>query len=112
VRAVVAELLTALALILLAAIAGWFIDRERGAGFLAFCTLGFFFLRQLWMVVRLVHWAGRPLGTPTPSASGAWSAVFDALHKRARLSNARARTGDPGAGALSAAPPKPCPTAC
>ena len=72
-RAVVAELLTALALILLAAIAGWFIDHERGAGFLAFCALAFFFLRQLWMILRLVHWAGRPLGTPTPSASGAWS---------------------------------------
>lgn len=87
-RAIVAELLTALALILLAAIAGWFIDHERGAGFLAFCTLGFFFLRQLWMVLRLVHWAGRPLGTPTPSASGAWSAAFEALHRRARLSSA------------------------
>ncbi len=87
-RAVAAELLTALALILLAAVAGWFIDRERGAGFLAFCTLGLFFLRQLWMVLRLVHWAGRPLGTPTPSASGAWSAAFEALHRRARLSSA------------------------
>lgn len=87
-RAVVAELLTALALILLAAIVGWFIERERGAGFLAFCVLGFFFLRQLWMVLRLVQWAGRPLGTPTPSASGAWSTAFEALHRRARLSSA------------------------
>ncbi|MBI5899900.1 MAG: phosphate regulon sensor histidine kinase PhoR [Rhodocyclales bacterium] len=81
-------MLTALALILLAAIVGWFIERERGAGFLAFCVLGFFFLRQLWMVLRLVQWAGRPLGTPTPSASGAWSTAFEALHRRARLSSA------------------------
>jgi two-component system phosphate regulon sensor histidine kinase PhoR len=56
-----------------------------------------FFLRQLWMVLRLLHWAGCPLGTPTPSASGAWGAVFEALHRRARLSSASANR-PPGAG--------------
>ena len=87
-RSVVAELLTALALALLALIAGWFIDRERGAWILVLAVAVFFFLRQMWLVLRLIHWAARPLGTPTPSASGAWSAVFEALHRRARLSSA------------------------
>lgn len=87
-KAVITELLTALALALLAAIAGWLVDRERGAWVLALAVATFFFLRQLWLILRLIHWAGRPLGTPTPSASGAWSAVFEALHRRARLSSA------------------------
>ena len=87
-RAVASELLTALALMLLAAMAGWFAGGERGAELMVFCVLGFFFLRQLWLVLRLIHWARCPLGTPTPSASGAWGEVFDALHKRGRLASA------------------------
>ena len=62
-RSVVAELLTALALALLALIAGWFIDRERGAWILVLAVAVFFFLRQMWLVLRLIHWAARPLGT-------------------------------------------------
>jgi len=41
VRSVVAELLTALALALLALIAGWFIDRERGAWILVLAVACF-----------------------------------------------------------------------
>ncbi|OHC66843.1 MAG: phosphate regulon sensor histidine kinase PhoR [Rhodocyclales bacterium RIFCSPLOWO2_02_FULL_63_24] len=55
---------------------------------MALVVVAFFFLRQLWMVLRLIQWAACPLGTPTPSASGAWGAVFDALHKRGRLASA------------------------
>jgi len=88
VKPVAGELLTALALSLLAAVTGWFLGRERGAWFLALSVVVLYLLRQLWCVLRLLHWAGRPLGTPTPSASGAWGAVFEALHRRARLSSA------------------------
>jgi two-component system phosphate regulon sensor histidine kinase PhoR len=69
-------------------LAGWFTAGERGAGLLLTAAIGFFFLRQLWMVARLIHWAGCPLGTPTPSASGAWGAAFEALHRRSRLARA------------------------
>ncbi len=87
-NAVLAELLTALALTMLATLAGWFAEGERGATVLLLASIGFFFLRQLWMVLRLIHWAACPLGTPTPSASGAWGAAFEALHRRARLASA------------------------
>lgn len=87
-KPVVAELLAAVALTMAAAIAGWFVDREHGASAMALCALGFFLLRQLWMTSLLIQWAGRPLGTPTPSASGAWGAVFESLHRRARLASA------------------------
>ncbi len=87
-NAVLSELLTAIALAALAALAGWFTAGERGAALLLLGAIGFFFLRQLWMVLRLIRWAGCPLGTPTPSASGAWGAVFEALHRRARLARA------------------------
>jgi two-component system phosphate regulon sensor histidine kinase PhoR len=88
VNAVLAELLTAIALTMLATLAGWFAAGERGAAVLLLGTLAFFFLRQLWLVLRLIHWAGCPLGPPTPSASGAWGAAFEALHRRARLASA------------------------
>jgi two-component system phosphate regulon sensor histidine kinase PhoR len=88
VNAVLAELLTAIALTALATLAGWFATGEVGAKLMALGTVSFFFLRQLWLVLRLIHWARCPLGTPTPSASGAWGEVFDALHKRGRLSSA------------------------
>jgi len=88
VNAVLAELLTALTLAALATLAGWFAGGERGAEMMALVVVAFFFLRQLWMVLRLIQWAACPLGTPTPSASGAWGAVFDALHKRGRLASA------------------------
>jgi two-component system, OmpR family, phosphate regulon sensor histidine kinase PhoR len=87
-NAVIVELLTAVALTMLATLAGWFAAGERGATMLLLGALAFFFLRQLWLVLRLIHWAGCPLGTPTPSASGAWGAVFEALHRRARLASA------------------------
>jgi len=88
VNAVLAELLTAIVLTALAALAGWFAAGEIGAEVMTLGAVTFFFLRQLWMVLRLIHWAGCPLGTPTPSASGAWGAVFDALHRRGRLASA------------------------
>lgn len=84
-NAALVELLTAIALAALAALAGWFAAGEEGAGFMALGVVSFFFLRQLWMARRLIHWATHPLGTPTPSASGVWGAVFEALHRRARL---------------------------
>ena len=87
-KAVVAELLVALALTVLATLAGWLAVGEIGAEVMALGAVSFFFLRQLWLVLRLIHWAARPLGTPTPSASGAWGEVFDALHRRARLASA------------------------
>jgi two-component system phosphate regulon sensor histidine kinase PhoR len=88
VKAVFAELLVAIALMFLAAGAGWFVAGEVGAEVMALGTVAFFFLRQLWLVLRLIHWAACPLGTPTPSASGAWGAAFEALHKRGRLASA------------------------
>ena len=87
-NAVLAELLTAIALTMLATLAGWFAAGEHGATMLLLGALAFFFLRQLWMVLRLIHWAACPLGTPTPSASGAWGEAFEALHRRARLASA------------------------
>ncbi|MCX7165939.1 MAG: phosphate regulon sensor histidine kinase PhoR [Rhodocyclales bacterium] len=87
-KAIASELLVAIALAILAALAGWFAAGEIGAELMALSAVTFFFLRQLWMVLRLIHWAGCPLGTPTPSASGAWGAVFDALHRRGRLASA------------------------
>ena len=87
-KAVIAELLTALALILLAGIAGWFVHGEGGATLMAFAALGLFFLRQLWLALLLIRWAAAPLGTPTPSASGVWGVAFDALHRRGRLASA------------------------
>ena len=87
-NAVLAELLAAIALAVVAALAGWFAAGEVGAELMALGTIVFFFLRQLWLVLRLIHWAGCPLGTPTPSASGAWGAAFDALHRRGRLASA------------------------
>jgi len=88
VNAVLAELLTAIALTALAMLAGWLAAGEMGAELMAFAAVSFFFLRQLWLVLRLIHWAACPLGTPTPSASGAWGAAFEALHRRARLASA------------------------
>jgi two-component system phosphate regulon sensor histidine kinase PhoR len=88
VNAVLRELLTAVALTVLAASSGWFAAGERGAAIMALAGVGFFFLRQLWLVLRLIHWARCPLGTPTPSASGAWGAAFEALHRRGRLASA------------------------
>ncbi len=87
-NAVLRELLTALALAALTALGGWFAAGERGAAIMALAAVGIFFLRQLWLVVRLIHWARCPLGTPTPSASGAWGAAFEALHQRGRLASA------------------------
>ena len=87
-NAVAGELLTAVALAIAAGLAGWFAAGEGGAEVMVLGTISFFFLRQLWLIVRLIHWAQCPLGTPTPSASGAWAAVFDALHKRGRLASA------------------------
>ena len=87
-NAVLAELLTAILLTAMAALSGWFAAGEIGAEVMTLGAVTFFFLRQLWMVLRLIHWAGCPLGTPTPSASGAWGAVFDALHRRGRLASA------------------------
>ena len=87
-NAVLAELLTAIAVVALATLAGWLASGEIGAQVMALCAITFFFLRQLWLVVRLIHWAGCPLGTPTPSASGAWGAAFEALHRRGRLASA------------------------
>jgi two-component system phosphate regulon sensor histidine kinase PhoR len=88
VKAVLTEFLAAVLLTVLATLAGWFAAGERGAILLLLAATAFFFLRQLWMVLRLLHWAACPLGTPTPSASGAWGAVFEALHRRARLASA------------------------
>lgn len=87
-NAVAGELLTAVVLAAVAALGGWLAAGEEGAELLAFGVLAFFFLRQLWLVKRLIHWASRPLGTPTPSASGAWAAAFDALQRRGRLASA------------------------
>lgn len=87
-NAVLKELLTAFALTALAFLAGWLAAGERGAMLMLVVALAFFFLRQLGMVLRLIHWAACPLGTPTPSASGAWGAAFEALHRRARLASA------------------------
>ena len=87
-NAVAGELLTAVALTVVAGLAGWLSAGEGGVEVMVLSTVSFFFLRQLWLIARLIHWAQCPLGTPTPSASGAWGAVFDALHKRARLSSA------------------------
>ena len=88
-NAVAAELLTALVLAALAALAGWFAAGEHGAELGALGVVSLFFLRQLWLVLRLIHWTACPLGTPTPSATGAWGAVFDGLHRRARLAAAQ-----------------------
>lgn len=87
-NAVLAELLVAVLAVVLATLAGWIAAGEAGAELMAFGSIAFFFLRQLWMVLRLIHWAACPLGTPTPSASGAWGAVFEALHRRGRLASA------------------------
>ena len=87
-NAVVVEFLVAVFLAMLATLAGWFAAGERGATMLMLAAIAFFVLRQLWMVLRLLRWAACPLGTPTPSASGAWGAVFEALHRRARLARA------------------------
>ncbi|MDP1735540.1 MAG: phosphate regulon sensor histidine kinase PhoR [Sulfuritalea sp.] len=87
-NAVLAELLTAIMLTALAALSGWVAAGEIGAELMTLSAVTFFFVRQLWMVLRLIHWARCPLGTPTPSASGAWGAVFDALHRRGRLASA------------------------
>jgi two-component system phosphate regulon sensor histidine kinase PhoR len=72
----------------LAALAGWVAAGEVGAEVMVLGTVTFFFLRQLWLVQRLMQWAACSLGTPTPSASGAWGAVFDALQRRGRLASA------------------------
>lgn len=88
-NAVLAELLTALVLAAGAALAGWFAAGARGAALAALGVVSAFFLRQIWLVRRLIHWTACPLGTPTPSATGAWAAVFDGLHRRARLASAQ-----------------------
>ena len=88
-NAVAAELLTALVLAALAALAGWLAAGQRGAELMALGVVSLLFLRQLWLVLRLIHWTACPLGTPTPSATGAWGAVFDGLHRRARLAAAQ-----------------------
>ena len=87
-KAVFAELLMAVALTALAALAGWFAGGERSAQLMALAAAACFFLRQLWMVLRLIRWARCPLGPQTPSPSGAWGAAFEALHRRARLASA------------------------
>jgi two-component system phosphate regulon sensor histidine kinase PhoR len=88
VNAVLAELLTAIALTVLAALAGWLVADAVGAELMTLGTVAFFFARQLWLGLRLIHWTTYPLGTPTPSASGMWGAVFDALERRGRLASA------------------------
>jgi two-component system phosphate regulon sensor histidine kinase PhoR len=86
-NAVLAELLVAVALTALAALTGWFAVGEVGVVVMTLGSVTFFFLRQLWLVQRLIRWTACPLGTPTPSGSGAWGAVFDALHRRSRLAS-------------------------
>ncbi len=88
-KAALAELLVAVALALLAAAVGWIAKGAAGASAMAMVVVAAFLLRQLWLVARLIRWAASPLGTPTPSASGVWGVVFDALHRRARLSSAQ-----------------------
>lgn len=87
-NAVAVELLAAFALLALASLSGWIVAGESGAELMAFFALGFFFLRQLWMVLRLMRWARSPLGTPTPSARGAWGVIFEFLHRRGRIASA------------------------
>ncbi len=86
--AVIAELLAAIALVALASLVGWIAAAEPGANLMAYSALAYLFLRQLWMVLRLMRWARSPLGTPTPSARGAWGVIFDVLHRRGRLASA------------------------
>lgn len=86
-RPLIAELLVTLGVTALAALCGGYAAGETGALLMALIAVGVILLRQFWLLMRLLHWASFPLGTPTPSASGAWGAVFDSLHHRARLSS-------------------------
>jgi two-component system phosphate regulon sensor histidine kinase PhoR len=88
VNAVLSELFAAISLTALAAFTGWIAAGAPGAEVMLLSGVTFFFLRQIWLLRRLIKWAGYPLGTPTPSASGAWGAVFDALQRRGRLASA------------------------
>jgi len=110
VKAVVAELLAAIVAAALAALAGWFAAGEIGAELMALGAVTFFFLRQLWLVLRLIRWAACPLGTPTPSASGVWGVVFDALYRRGRLASAEREQATQELDRF-AAPQRLCPTA-
>ncbi len=87
-NAALAELLTAAALAALGAIIGYSLGGVRGMELMLFGIVAFFFARQLWMALKLIRWTTAPLGTPTPSARGVWGAVFEALHRRGRLSAA------------------------
>ena len=87
-RAIAGELAAALGLTLVGAVIAGLAWGEPGAAMAAIGVLGLFLVRQFWLIARLIQWADRPLGTPTPSASGAWSAAFEALYRRSRLASA------------------------
>ena len=84
---IIAELLLVIFLTIVGALAGSWMAGQHGLVFMAVSIPLLFFLRQFWQIQRLIRWTTAPLGTPTPSASGAWCAVFEALEWRGRRSS-------------------------
>lgn len=81
---VFADLLRALLWLAAATGFGWMLDGATGALIAALLAATWLIARHLWRLGQLIRWAGQPLGTETPSATGAWEEAYGTLRKRAR----------------------------
>ena len=81
---VFADLLRAVLWLAAATAFGWMLDGALGALLAVLLTAGYLVARHLWRLAQLIRWAVQPLGTETPSASGAWDEAYATLRKRAR----------------------------
>lgn len=84
----VKALLTGLLLLVVGKLVAVWLGTEAAIVLLAVLAAGAL-ARHEKQVARLTQWAGQPLGTPLPEASGNWSAAFQALHRRARQAAAQ-----------------------
>jgi two-component system phosphate regulon sensor histidine kinase PhoR len=85
VNRVLAELLNATIWLAGAAALGWLLDGASGGMIGALGAAAYLVARHLVRLTKLIRWAKQPVGTETPSASGLWADVYDALRYRARI---------------------------
>lgn len=71
-----------------ASAAGWLFGPFAASGAVAAVALVLLWRHQR-QLTRLTRWAGQPLGTAVPEASGSWSRAFMALHRRSRQASAQ-----------------------
>ena len=55
----------------------------------AMLVAGYIVARQLWQLTQLIRWAQQPLGTETPTTSGAWEEAYAKLRRRPKTGEIR-----------------------